>query len=149
MIKFSQDFNKKHLLKNISKGDVLFWKDYQGKYKIKDAYFIILTGFLSDGSCYAVRGTTNVALHTDKAFRRIQTSDILIIKMGETKIFPKTTVLNFVYLNKFSVDDIAKLLGAGIINSGRLSPEIIKKINDTVSSARTIAPIHKKIILSY
>ena len=137
---------EKHLRSHLCKGDVLFWESFRGKKQTKDSYFVVLSRCIND-RFIVVRATSKKELYTGTLAKRLS-HDIALIKKGETKIFPKDTILDLNWLHHFTVEELAQLIGGTTLKKkGRLPECLIDKINETVKSSVTVSKHDKKIIL--
>lgn len=149
MIQIPEEMAIEHLRSSCGKGDVLFWKNFPGKEKSRDSYFVLLTNCIDD-KFLAARATAQTQYYFfDDSFAKRIEHDIVFIKSGETQLFIKDTVIDLTWLHWFSVGQLAKLLGTSIEKRGQLSNDLIKKINQSVKQAITISERDQKNILQF
>lgn len=127
--------SEEHIRNNYSTGDVLFWEDYPGEEKDKDAYFVILTKCVNE-SFYAIRGTSKTELYkpNEKRYNR----EVVFIKKSETKIFSKKTALDLAWFKVLSLKDMSKLLGKYLTKKGSLPDKTVKKLKKGIKNSKTI-----------
>jgi len=130
MIQIPEELGIEHLRKNFKKGDVLFYKNFEGKEKYRDSYFVLLTNCIND-EFLVVRATKNIHYY----------------KKGETTIFTLDTIIDLTWTRVFTINEMKKLLGTLIVKKGCLPMQIIKRINESVLMAVTIEEGWQKIIL--
>jgi len=148
MISIPNEMAIKHLRFSCGKGDVLFWKNFSGKEKSRDSYFVLLTGCV-DNSFLVARATAQIQYYFNGSFAKRIEHDIVFIKSGETQLFIKDTIIDLTWLRWFSVDQLAGLLGVNIEKRGRLSKDLVERINQDVKQAVTISERYQKIILQF
>lgn len=146
MIQIPQELAQNHLKSSCHKGDVLFWKGFPGKEKLRDSYFVLLTNCIDD-KFLAARATVQTQYYFSGSGTKRLEHDIVFIKSGEATSFSKDTVVDLTWRRWFFVNDLAKLLGAGIEKRDRLPENIINRINKCVKEAITISEIDRKTIL--
>lgn len=139
------DLAEKHLRSHLCKGDVLFWESFRGKKRTKDSYFVVLSRCINDQFIVA-RTTSKKELYTGTIAKRLS-HDIVFIKKNETKIFPKDTLLDLNWLDFFTIEELARLIGGNLKKKGRLSENLIKRIDEAVQTAVTVSEHDKRLIL--
>ena len=65
----------------------------------------------------------------------------------ECKEFDRDTVLDFNWIESFSLSDMAKLFGVGLVRVGSLSQDLVEKIDKCVADSILISPIYREKIL--
>jgi len=145
MVQIPRELAEAHLRTSCKKGDVLYWEFFEGHEQDKNSYFVLLTSCIN-GRFLAVRGTKRVELYTTQNAKRVS-HDTLLIKSGETAIFPKDTILDFTWMRWLTLSELAKLLGAGVSQKGTLPANIIGRIDTVVEGAITISSRYKALIL--
>lgn len=148
MIYIPKEIALKHLQSSCRKGDVLFWENFPGKEKSKDSYFVLLTDCVNDKFLMA-RTTSRIYYYFNGPLAKRVEHDIVFIKSGETKLFVKDTIIDLTSFRWFSVNQLAKLLGGTIKKKGRLSGELIKRINQCVKQSVTISERDINTILKF
>ena len=144
MIQIPEELGIEHLRKNFKKGDVLFYKNFEGKEKYRDSYFVLLTNCIND-EFLVVRATKNIHYYNNPTNRLKH--DIVLIKKGETTIFTLDTIIDLTWTRVFTINEMVKLLGTLIVKKGCLPTQIIARINESVLMAVTIEEKWQKIIL--
>ena len=145
MIQIPEELGVEHLRKNFKKGDVLFYKNFEGKEKYRDSYFILLTNCIND-EFLVVRATKNIHCYDNPTANRLK-HDIVFIKKDETTIFTLDTIIDLTWTRIFTINEMVKLLGTLIVKKGCLPTQIIARINESVLMAVTIEEKWQKIIL--
>ena len=148
MIPIPKEVAIKHLRSSCGKGDVLFWKNFPGKEKSRDSYFVLLTNCVDD-KFLVVRATAQTQYYFNGPIAKRLEHDIVFIKSGETDLFTKNTIIDLTWRRWFLIDELARLLGIHIEKRGRLSENLIKRINQNVKESTTISERDQKIILQY
>lgn len=145
MIQLSEELSNKHLRATFCKGDVLFWEGFPGKEKARDSYFVLLTGCIEDHFLVA-RASRQLHHYVGSSAERLR-HDIVLIKSGEAEIFTDDTILDLTWRRFFTVEQLAKLLGAEVKKIGVLSDALIVRINEYVRMSVTLSEREKEMIL--
>jgi len=145
MIQLPKELAKKHLQTSCCKGDVLFWKNFPIGITGRDSFFVLMTGCI-DNQFLCARTTRKTYHYVGPTAKRLA-HDIILIKRGETTIFPVDTVIDLTWMRRFTTEQLSKLLGSDIEKRGKLPDNIIKRVDVYVRAAVTISPRDIKLIL--
>ena len=145
MIKIPEQLADDYIRKQLKKGDVLYWKSFEGVEKTKNSYFVVLAPCIGE-MLLAVRGTKRTDLYEGSSSVRPK-FDTLKIGRHETSIFDVDTMLDFKWIEEFSANDLKKVLGHKLTKLGSLPDAVVADINNVVKNAKTISKRHKALIL--
>jgi len=145
MISIPEEMASQHLRESFSKGDVLFWRGFPGLERKRNSYFVLLTNCINDQFIVA-RATRQIEHYSGATAKRLE-HDIIFIKKNETTIFPEDTIIDLTWIEKFTIENLSKLLGSDISRKGTLPTDVIQRINDAVRMAVTISERDRKLIL--
>jgi hypothetical protein len=147
MVHLPDKLSREHIISEFKKGDILRWESFHGKKEIKDRFFVLLTpASPSEGTILAVTATTKVELYADDGGKR-KFRDYILLKKGECEIFDKDTVIDLNWIEHFSVEEMAKILGQGLKRAGCLSALLTEKLEQKIKDSKLISIDYKKRIL--
>ncbi|MBU6231753.1 MAG: hypothetical protein KGI45_02930 [Patescibacteria group bacterium] len=146
MVQLPPELSEEHVRTQFKKGDILRWESYPGKIEVKDRFFVLLTSCSESDDVLAVTATKKVSLYMDADGKR-KFRDFLFVPAGDSQCFEKDTVIDLNWIEKFTIAEIIKLLGAGIRRVGSLSAEQLIKLDERVSASKLIAEDIKTKIL--
>jgi hypothetical protein len=147
MVHLPDKLSSEHIRSEFKEGDILKWESFHGKKETKDRFFVLLTpASASEEAILAVTATTKVELYSDNVGKR-KFRDYIFLKKGECEVFEKDTVIDLNWIESFSVQEMAKILGAGLKRSGCLSVLLIEKLNQKIKNSKLISIDYKKRIL--
>ena len=147
MVHLPDKLSSEHIRSEFKKGDILKWESFHGKKEIKDRFFVLLTpASASEEIILAVTATTKVELYTDDGGKR-KFRDYILLKKGECEVFEKDTVIDLNWIEHFSVEEMAKILGAGLKRSGCLPVLLIEKLNQKINDSKLVSMEYKRRIL--
>lgn len=143
MIDVPTGLASQHIKENFSKGHVLYWENYEGSKENKNRYFVLLTPFKKEEFIVA-NATTQIHYYTDEGKRK--PNDFVLIK-GGVEVFPRDTVIDLSFRERFSAQELAELLGINVNKEGKLSDSCLNRIDKTVEGSDLISPKVKSRIL--
>jgi len=147
MVHLPDKLSLEHIRSEFKKGDILRWESFHGKKETKDRFFVLLTTApSSDQTILAVTATTRIELYDDKEGKR-KFRDYILLKKGECDVFGRDTVIDLNWVESFSVEEMAKILGEGLKKAGFLSVVHIKKLEEKIKDSKLISVEYKRRIL--
>jgi len=136
----------KDYISHLRKGDVLLWECFDLEKKRKDSRFIILTEQNELGRFFAIRASSSelaIRLYYQRKEEKIW------IDQNKEKTLPKTTTLDFARATcVLDEQNMIKLCGQGLKRIGRLSDDLINKIDELVRKTKVIERKWKEKILN-
>jgi len=146
MVSIPPELAASHLRTSCLKGDVLFWRGFEGKKQQRDSYFILLTHCVND-SFIVARAARRVEHYSGAQAIRIK-HEVVFLKKGEVSFFPDDTAIDLTWRDTFTLDKLAKLLGGAVTKRGSLPPAIMQRIDDAVRNSCTLSTREINLILS-
>lgn len=133
------------IAKNLRKGDILLWKKYKfpdGSQKSK--YLLLLSDCIKGKFYIYILPTSKVGFYKNPSSQ----TDILWLPANQIRHFPLDTVID---LKQYQYER-ASQIGEGLYDNtlkriGRLPDNVIKRIDNTVKSAKTLDVKTKNLIL--
>lgn len=130
----------KLVVEGFGKGDVLRWDkfvfDPQSPKRVKDSYFILLSGRLGNGIFIAIRPTKEFDFYRS----RRNLIDTIVLSARESRFFPKQTILDLKQLIPLNVEDIVEKFGSAVKRLGRLEESVMIRLDSAVINAKTLQP---------
>ncbi|MDE1975294.1 MAG: hypothetical protein KGI49_02170 [Patescibacteria group bacterium] len=146
MVHLPDKLSEEHIRTQFKRGDILKWESFKGKKETKDRFFILLTSPAGDPDILAVTATKRVELYADDGGKR-RFRDFILVKKGSCKVFDRDTVIDLNWIEHFTIAEVSKLLGAGIVRAGALPVDFLGELDTKISKSSLISSDYKKRIL--
>lgn len=135
MIKFPEKITENLIKNRLSKGDVLFWENYQFKNGVKkDSRFIILTECKND-MFLAIRATSSTDFYerSSSIYR-----EFIKLSTNEESLFPKPTILDLNSIYILTVKQMTNLFGEQVKHPNKISDITLDKLEILIKNSKTL-----------
>ena len=135
MIQLPEEITENHIKKHLLKGDVLFWENYKFEGgNEKHSRFIVLSECCNN-SFFAIRATKRVDIYEKPSgFYR----EFIKLSAGEEPLFSKPTIIDINRKFILKIDKMKVLYGGQIKRTGRISDNLLTRIEKLVFNSKIL-----------